>query len=214
MKILVIEDKELHRSSAVETLAGHDVTIVASFEEGINLLKGKEDVAFEAVLTDMMMSAGRSGAASGMCNPNEQVPYGFILALRAALRGVPFVAMVTDTNHHKSAMSAALDYLGSGYYPENGFTPNFVFNNAKVMFVHTPFVEDLVKDAPCTRCEENPGICCHCHGTGESQMYLGESCGLCKENRGVCDKCNGTLKFDDTVHERKDWGQILTDLTK
>src|SRR3989344_5957034 len=120
MKILVIEDKEIHRSSAVETLAGHNVTIAASFEEGIDLLKGEDTITFETVLVDMMMPAGKTGAAGGNCNPDEQVPYGFVIALRAALRGAKYVAMVTDTNHHKSAMSAALDCLGSGYYPEDG----------------------------------------------------------------------------------------------
>ncbi len=213
MKILVIEDKELHRSSAVETLTGHDITVVASFQEGIRLLKGKDAIAFEAALVDMMMPAGKSGAARGMCNSDEQVPYGFVLALTAASCGAKYVAMVTDTNHHKSAMSAALDYLGGGYYPEDGFKPNFVINGARVMFVHAPFVEDIVKDSPCTRCEKNPGVCCHCHGSGESPMY-GKSCTLCEKDKGVCDKCSGTLKFDDTVHERKDWGKVLRDLTK
>lgn len=257
MRILVIDDNPLHHSSAIETLSGHDVTIVSSFDEGIDLLAmkiDKENVArllaeagfpkepdrqavsaevwrlywktkdeaeaqvqsiillpFEAVLVDMMMPMSRRTLISEAYKPGEQVPYGFILALRAALCGAKFVAMVTDTNHHRGAMSAALDHLGGAYYC-SGFKPNFAINGARVVFVHAPFVEDVVKDAPCTWCQEKPGVCNTCLGSGTNR-YGGGRCNSCAEDVGKCRNCKGTTKADTTVHERKDWGKVFRDLT-
>jgi CheY-like chemotaxis protein len=219
MRILVIEDKQIHRESAQATLTDHEVTIAESYDEGMQHLLPKIDrgardtlledsgyvenielslnyqearelggdqriaaardrckaadvprdselgdgltfdraqrvanarsvtpLAFEAVLVDMMMPMSEATLAPDVWVPDEQVPYGFILVLKAALRGARFVAMVTDTNHHEGAMSAALDHLGPGYYPDNDdqppFAPNFVINGAKVMFVHAPFCRD------------------------------------------------------------------------
>lgn len=100
---------------------------------------------YDVVLTDMMMPMSGLTLAPGYFKPSEQVPYGYVIALRAALRGAKYVAMVTDTNHHHGAMSAALDQLSSGYYTE-GFKPNFLINGAKCMFVHAPFTDDQSKN--------------------------------------------------------------------
>src|SRR3989338_4575117 len=43
MKILVIEDKEANRKAAEETLSGHDITIVESFDEAIDMMSQKID---------------------------------------------------------------------------------------------------------------------------------------------------------------------------
>ena len=185
--ILVIEDDEAHRKSAWETLSGHKVTIVKSFDEAMDLMEQKIDeenvqhilaeagfrtmpdpkdgekwsaywkanreaeaksgipFPFEIVLTDMMMPMSKEKLVPEAFFPNDQVPYGFVIALKAALRGAKFIAMITDTNHHHGAMSAAIDHLGDAYY-EDGFKPNFVVNGARVMFVHAPFLEDERKD--------------------------------------------------------------------
>jgi len=216
MKILVVEDKQMHRDSARETLQGHDLAIVESFDEAMRLLEDKTD--FEVVLTDMMMPMSRKTLAPEAFNRGEQVPYGFVIALRAALMGAKFVAMVTDTNHHKGAMSAAIDCLGSGYYHE-GFSPNFEINGAKVMFVHTPFVKDIIPKS-CNSCD-GTGKCKYCEGTGTTtqavadkypayQSHVGHDCIQCPNNKGKCSSCEGT--GDGTRYERKDWGQVLSDL--
>lgn len=157
MKILVIEDKAIHQQSARETLQGHDVKIVTSFDAAMKELevtydetrplneKVENPLPYEAVLTDMMMPMSRSTLSPESYKHGEQVPYGFAIALRAALRGAKFVAMVTDTNHHMGAMSAALDHLGDMYY-QRSFKPNFSINGATCMFVHTPFTEGGSKD--------------------------------------------------------------------
>ncbi len=178
MKILIVEDKQIHRDSAVKTLKGHKLTIVDTFDAGIKAMpigtdyKKLDKLAverfgptpesgqartdwyeklsrlipecqhqpeFDAVLVDMMMPMSRETLAPGVYESNAQVPYGFVLALRACRVGAKYVAMITDTNHHKGAMSAAIDHLGSAYY--SGYEPPFEINGAKVLFVHSPFVE-------------------------------------------------------------------------
>ena len=48
MRILVIDDSPVHQQSARQTLGGHDLTIVGSYDEGQKLV-GK-GLGFEAVL--------------------------------------------------------------------------------------------------------------------------------------------------------------------
>ncbi|MFH0874054.1 MAG: hypothetical protein V1846_04440 [Candidatus Komeilibacteria bacterium] len=255
MKILVVEDKEMHRQSARDSLAGHDVTIVDSFDAAMGLMAKKIDdenvtrlmteagfpatpdrnggdeewkafwkahreaeaksvvpFPFDVVLTDMMMPMSRQTLASEAYHPAEQVPYGFIIALKAAKVGAKFVAMVTDTNHHKGAMSAAIDHLGTSYYRE-GFKPNFGVNGAKVMFVHTPFYREVLGQKDCEYCYGS-GKCQYCHGSGQRHdEYVDGECNGCHEDVGKCRTCKGTGKQDDVRQDRKDWGQVLADLT-
>ncbi len=253
MKILVVEDKEMHRQSARETLEGHDLTIASSFDEGIEALSTAVDYAkvellraetglgkfpghdapkeeqeayrtkdceiqakscrkpnFEVVLVDMMMPMSKATLGPGVWNPKEEVPYGFILALRAAKAGAKYVAMVTDTNHHDGAMSAAIDHLGSAYY--RGSEQPFEVDGAKVLFLHTPFVTDIVKDTDCKSCSQNPGICPICKGSLKNP-YRGGACASCEKIPGKCNNCKGTTKYDEPVRRRKDWGRVLQHLT-
>lgn len=268
MRILVVEDKELHRKAAKATLSRHALTIVGSFDEAMEFMQqeiDEENVArllaeagfpakpnfekeeqwraherayrkaqtksvlpfqFEVVLTDMMMPMSKRTLAPGVFNPGEQVPYGFIIALRAALCGAKFVAMVTDTNHHQGAMSAAIDHLGEAYY-HDGFSPNFVINGAKVMFVHSPLT-----GVPGTTCPECKGAkqvdhaCYDCDGSGKKMEWYppGEitSYSTRRPIEGtVCDACQGagkkiadcSLCRGDGTSRGKNWGQILQDLT-
>ncbi|QQS15762.1 MAG: hypothetical protein IPK84_00120 [Candidatus Moraniibacteriota bacterium] len=251
MRILVIEDKQSHRESAKETLSAHELTIVKSFDEAMELMSQKIDkdnvqrllveagfptmpdskdkerwsaywkahdeagamsvipFPFEVVLTDMMMPMSRKTLAPGVFNSGEQVPYGFIIALKATLCGAKFVAMVTETNHHQGAMSAAIDHIGDAYY--HGFKPNFVVNGARVMFVHTPFVEDPALGVECYNCVG--GTAC---GYCRTPLDAKGKCPHAKEDAEhskPCHVCNGKGTHDTTVHERKDWGKVLTDLT-
>jgi len=155
LRILVVEDKEIHRKSAEETLAGHSVTIVKSFDEAMVLMNQRENsdvftpsplkpFAFDVVLTDMMMPVSEKEVNPRFFNPGEQASYGFVIALKAAAQGAKYVAMVTDTNHHEGAMSAAIDHLSSGYY--GTYQTRFVINGASVVFVHSPFTKEWAKD--------------------------------------------------------------------
>lgn len=229
MKILVIEDKQMHQDSARETLKGHDVTIVGSYDQAIKALNRRDakynllPLEYEVVLTDMNMPMCKQALTNDVFNPVEQVPYGFVLALMSAHRGAKYVAMVTDTNHHKGAMSAALDELSPSYYAwhhDSKYVSDnptvFNINGAKVVFVHTPFVEDVYPNSDCIgKGEPCDGLCDICHGT---MVYSVRPCWQCadrkqEELRGKCLTCEGTLKYTKKVHERKDWGQVLKDLT-
>ncbi|MBI4122031.1 MAG: hypothetical protein HY461_01735 [Parcubacteria group bacterium] len=189
MRILVVEDKPSHRESAQATLSGHDLTIVDTYRKAINLLVNAPN--FDVVLTDMMMPISPD-AKQGRDNPGEQVPYGFIIALKATLCGVRFVAMVTDTCHHVGAMSAALDHLDPSNYDslhDEIFSPNFQINNARVMFVHSPILRKYM----------GPKACDLCSGSGSCPS-------------GRCPRCDGRGQIDN-IEERKDWGRVLSDLT-
>lgn len=159
LRILVIEDSANHRQSAVDTLIGHTLTIVDSYDKAMELMEEahwdhqlktmvEDPFPFDVVLTDMMMPMSTKTLVPEAYNAKEQVPYGLIIALKAASRGAKFVAMLTDTNHHKGAMSAALDCLGPAYYASpdrsNWYDAIKVFNmnGAKVVFVHAPFVKN------------------------------------------------------------------------
>lgn len=231
MRILVIEDSVKHQDAARETMLDHELTIASTYDEAVELLTeyGPEDrelirrhslpkgetipLPFDVVLIDMMMPmGGRETLAPGIYHPTDQVPYGFVLALRAAARGAKYVAMVTDTNHHQSAMSAALDLISGAYYRE-GCRPNFEINGAKVMFVHAPFLEDKVGQKPCTYYCQG-GTCTFCAGTGQRDFPDGRSeCKACPSAPGKCSNCVGTGQVDDIRYDRKDWGRVLQDLT-
>ena len=221
MRILVVDDKQMHRESARETLADHELTIVSSFDEVMDYLVEKIDeekrsrllaeagladkkdskdeaerkiywekykelraqcvipFGFDAVLTDMMMPMSRRTLGPGIYNPDEQVPYGFVIALKAAARGAKLVALVTDVNHHQGAMSAAIDHLYE-----------VAVNGAKALFLHARFVEDVVSDAPCESC----------NGSGRDRYE-------------VCWRCKGAkVLAEQKVYKRKDWGAALRTL--
>jgi len=151
MNILVVDDKQKHLDSAKETLVEMgELTCVDNYDKVISILiPGCE---FDVVLSDLMMPMSHDTLVDRAFDPSAQVPYGFVLALRAASVGVKYCAVVTDTNHHQGAMSAALDKLGIGNgsnsiegwncYWDDTLRPNFVVNKTKAFFVHTPFVND------------------------------------------------------------------------
>lgn len=254
-RILVVEDDPQHQQSARDTLSGHDVTVVGSFDKAMALMTTRyEDVQrdqilreagypeeprheddhlrrkaylhllglilrgvpisfpYEVVLTDMKLPMSRQMLHPDAYIEGEQVDYGYVIALRAALCGAKFVAMLTDTNHHKGAMSAALDYLATPNY-SSGLPPNFTINGATCMFVHAPFVEKRENHAPCQACNAT-GKCRLCGGTGtrKDERTQETSCHYC-QGGGTCTACKGVGKRDYVIRTRlKDWGQVLADL--
>ena len=202
MKVLVIEDSDKHRQAARDTLEEHELTVLCTFDEAMEVLKDGP-VHCDVVLTDLMMPMSPTMLRPELYDPAVQVPYGFVIALKAALAGARHVAVVTDTNHHEGAISAALDYLGHAYYSE-GFEPNFNINGAVCMFVHAPFITKTTTitcpscqgSGRCRHCQDESGGCTHCDGAS------------------TCGTCLGTGKYDDEEEtDLKDWGQVLKDLT-
>lgn len=232
MKILVIEDSAAHRQSAIETLVGHDVTVVGSFDGAEKLLDGsyfdrelkrivEPPLGFDVVLTDMMMPMSERGLTRDTFKPTELVPYGIILALKAAHRGAKLVGLLTDTNHHNGAMSKALDLLGPAYYDSSDGNPEvareikrFEINGAKVVFVHAPFVLRIEKSVVCDLCAHNPGVCSNCDATGLNKDVRRNprECWDCHktDHVGKCKRCKGTGRYDKIRRTKvKDWARVL-----
>jgi CheY-like chemotaxis protein len=119
MKILVIDDKQENLDLAKQQLKDHEVTMVSSYDEALKLVCNYDSYwgklvkpDFDAVLTDLLMPAGRSKQGDkGMRFVGQEMPLGIFLAIQAANVGVQFVGLLTDKNHHDHPASAALDQL-------------------------------------------------------------------------------------------------------
>lgn len=159
LKILVLDDNETHRISAVRQLAGHNLTVLASYSEASEHLKSKvdydkvhsmpQDMSFEdrvlacttypswdMVLLDLMLPADRGGDFGRIVtneafssHGGQEMPLGTILAFQALKAGVKRVGVLTDTNHHKHFASAGIDMLQSGRKPVCVGDANLFFTN-------------------------------------------------------------------------------------
>ena len=102
---------------------------------------------YDVVMTDMNMPMGSRLCLGRMCNPAVQVPYGFALVLLAVLAGAKFVAMITDSNHHKDAMSAALGHLHTGR--SRNKAPVFTINSTRCVLSGAPMLRDAAGNPTC-----------------------------------------------------------------
>lgn len=205
MRILVIDDNETHRLSALRTIVGHDVTVAGTYDEAYELLlvTGAPPL-FDVVFCDLLMPAGAMGMGTkGMKYVGQEMPVGFALSLMAVLNGAKYVAVVTDTNHHDHPASAMLDPLVSRC-PDNNDrrrkeTP-FVINGSKVAFYHSP--EILLEGTVCLHCDgSGQSETCHCAGIGDSPKI---DCEDCNGTGLECPYCRSTGR-----QWVKDWGKVL-----
>jgi CheY-like chemotaxis protein len=211
MKILVVDDKPMNLRSAHKTLSGHDVTTSPFFDEAMTFhLNEKIPKEFDVVLTDLMLPL--DGAMIHDCDKRidlkQQIPLGFIIALKAISLGVKFVAIVTDIGHN------ALEAIAQGLVEAN--LGEIKINGGKAMIYHAELLkeeEDLV-NLPCRACRENPGLCRRCYGldslnTGgepKSSMF----CDYCEKTNGLCPVCKGISFAPQPA--KKDWGKVLAKL--
>ncbi len=116
MKILVVDDLAHQRATAeVQLGQDHELTVSSTMQEALKLIK---DNQYDAVLTDLMMPAERDGGSNEYekLNIGQPVPYGLVIALAAAEKGITKIAIVsngqtTDGNHHNGPMLNAMDAL-------------------------------------------------------------------------------------------------------
>lgn len=209
MKVLVIDDSPRHQTSAIQTLAGHDVTVCFSHEEAEKFLYPKYDMEkleslwkttrpgsekyelakkqyalpyWDVVLSDLLMPAGSMAqAGEGLKYVGQEMPVGWSLAFYAAKAGAKYIAVVTDMNHHNHPASAMLDVL-------NGHI--FSIDGAKMLLTNRAHVVGIT-GTECT--------CTTCGGTGK-QHNPSYPCCFCKD--GV-----------DFSEKGKDWGKVLKQLT-
>ena len=139
MKILVIDDNSDHRAAAEAQLKDHNLTVVGTYDEGVELVNpmmGDSKCEFDVVLTDLLMPASKeSQGDKGEQFIGQEMPVGIFLALMAAANGAKYVAVSTDANHHDHPASACLDYY---HYSRKDFLrvedAKLVFSNTSVEY--------------------------------------------------------------------------------
>lgn len=164
MKILVIDDTQVHLTAALQTLQGHDVTTCSSHDEATELLYKRQGVQYwDAVLCDLLMPAGKNAQGpEGKKLVGQEMPIGWALVLHAVLSGAKYVAVVTDMNHHNHPASALLDGLGGHV---------FNIDEAKCLMTNRLYLVGIAgTESACTEChgigrDSNPQYACrHCEG--------------------------------------------------
>jgi len=127
LRILLIEDTDVHRQAAIKQLDGHDLTICEDFKQFCDLAskkslkekgfidKNERDASeFDVILTDCLMPPNASAYVHQEGHSTEQVPYGIIILLWAIQNDIPKIGMLMLNNHHDHPIAAGLDIIG-GY---------------------------------------------------------------------------------------------------
>lgn len=127
---------------------GADPVVMSTYRRALRQAEemSAPPLGFDAVLTDADLPMCPEMLLPRYYQPEELVPYGYIVALKAAQRGAKFVAVVNDTPDTDGAMSAALAYVAGGRHFEDGAAPVFSINNAKCVFTHAPLTDGGAKD--------------------------------------------------------------------
>ena len=149
MKILVIDDNPVHQASARETLAGHDVTVAKSYEEGFKILvpleaykyvrRGEKGAYYDVVLSDLLMPPSGIMMADREKFAGQEQPLGWALVLRAVLNGARYVALVSETSHHDHPAAYALECIDANRDEWDRLPrkkPQFAINGSRVGFFH------------------------------------------------------------------------------
>jgi len=109
LEILVVEDSPKHIESARNELSSEgNLTIVSTYKEAIEYLnKQKADV----VLTDerIPFSKARVYPLTDKSFTGLPLPLGSKVVLYAIAKKVPYVALITDADHHSDEIAATLD---------------------------------------------------------------------------------------------------------
>lgn len=141
MKILVIDDREANRQSALDQLGvEHEVTVANGYDAAMSETWQPWDV----VLTDAMMPFDRSSRRNESWF-GEEAMVGIGIAMRA-LKKARFVAVVFSNHHHQNAEGEILEDC---YHAFDARKPLVTANGARLAFV-----QDLC-------------VCSECNGRGE-----------------------------------------------
>jgi len=145
VNILVIEDTEKHLQSAKEQFIDYTVTLSENYEDGKKFL---ETDSYDVLLTDLLMPKGNmeTMGQEGMKYIFDLLPFGFPLALLAAKKGIKYIGIVTDVNHHDHPMSAAIDPISGAYWSRSDNANLYKLNDSIFGVFHAPFTADNKKD--------------------------------------------------------------------
>jgi len=113
LKILLVEDTEVHRQAAVEQLKDHELIICKTFKEFQAQQRNfSSDGKFDVILTDCLMPAEASAYVPQEGHSKDQVPFGTIIILWAIQNNIPKAGMLMLNNHHDHPIAAGLDIIG------------------------------------------------------------------------------------------------------
>ena len=238
MRILVIDDSPLHQASARQTLAGHELTVIGSYDEAYEAL-GQPDADWETVGPEISRLDLKNIYDGGKHSPEE------VAATRNAIKRFfqersSFDVVLCDLlmPAGKTEMGpAGMKYVGQEMPVGFALALMAVVYGAKHVAVvtdakhhdhpasvmldrldETPFSIDGAKvgfyHSPLTPVDGT--VCRKCKDPGKKQKCycLDHQSGLPRAN---CEQCNGVGKFcwacnDSGKAQGKDWGKILADL--
>lgn len=126
-------------------------------------------IVYDAVLLDLMLPATRTAMGDeGMKFVGQLMPYGYSLAIYAIQKGVKKVGILTETNHHKHPMSAALDSLSLGRV--------MMIDNSGFVLAREFSASFMNSNNACTNCDgsgknQHGENCYYCKGTGKEHFY-------------------------------------------
>ncbi len=189
MKILVVDDTQLHLDAAKYQLgSANELVLSSTFNEARQMMwdreHGKFVCDFDVVLTDFLMPAEKHGLEHSDEFRGQQMPYGLILAL-IALTASPTVKVVVASagvSHHDHPMAWAVDTLNNVEFMGRFKLLISYRTNAPTRAV--------ILDKPCPHCDK-----------GKRQRVDGSTYD--------CVYCDGIGK---EIFHAKDWAKILDDL--
>lgn len=116
LNILVVEDSERHSEAAQQLLSYHNLVLAHGFDYAMDHLVGslygkRTEQSFDVVLTDLMLPQGRGETQADKSRAYVEMAFGYPIALIAAKQGVPYIGIVTDTDHHNSPIGYTFDFL-------------------------------------------------------------------------------------------------------
>ncbi len=146
LRILVVDDNPKNLESALLLAEeGHTVDVASTLKEALEELTGydycstqmfrepKTERKYDVVLTDMNFPMGGNEYCSGKIKAHDVQPLGYAMMLAAARQKVPYIAILTDCNHHEGPIASTFDML----YGSEGVEPMrhpFKVDESKVMF--------------------------------------------------------------------------------
>lgn len=213
MKILVIDDAQVHIDAAKQTLVGHDVTYCATHEGAVELLYRQHDKKRkEALLQEHRAKGTPFNEYYDKVLAETQLPYWDVVLTDLLMPagsmsqggvGLQYVgqemavgwALALQASQNGAQYVAVVTDTNHHHHPASAMLDYirrlFTIDGARVLMTNqVPLVGITGTECPCAKC----------NGTGkESSKY-------------ECHFCNGTGQ--DFAKEGKDWGVILEQLLK
>jgi CheY-like chemotaxis protein len=129
LEVLVVEDAPHHQKAARQLLSDYNVDIVSTFDDAVDKLRNYGTrKSYDVVITDGFYPQGRGDMQYDKTTGKDIHFFGYALTMLAVNEGVPYVALVSDANHHAHPLAYTMDLV-----PRDPVT----MNNSKVLFLNS-----------------------------------------------------------------------------